>query len=247
MQNAITRSFQLDRENCLLHIPEQPNGYLILYLGDAGHYVEEGRSFWEEHRGRSTLLQALVDQGYTLYTSELYGNHWGSDAAIDLLNRVYHHVVRQEIVNPYIHVVAEGMGALAALRWHEQQEIPVRSFVLVTPCLNIKAMYDEERKNQLYFKRLTKEMAKAYSCTELEVDQFMTERIPEVQAPVLLFHDMANPHYTVHEHSRRLEEKQEEVSAPFELKLAIQPFFPRINHTLIKFMKQYEKSISNPY
>ncbi|WP_345240213.1 hypothetical protein [Pontibacillus salipaludis] len=247
MQNAITRSFQLDREHCLLHIPEQPNGYLILYLGDAGHYVEEDRSFWGEHKGRATLMQALLDKGYTLYTSRIYGNHWGSEPAVNLLNRVYHHVIRQEILNPNIHVVAEGMGALAALRWQEKYEVPIRSFVLVTPCVDLKALYAQERTNQLYFKRLKKEISKAYTCGENEVDQIITNDLPTIQAPILVFHDMANPHYSVHEHSRRLEEKQQSHKRHLELKLVIQPIFPRINQSIIKFMNNYEKSLTDSF
>ncbi|KGP90732.1 hydrolase [Pontibacillus chungwhensis BH030062] len=246
MQNAMTRSFQLDRENCLLHIPDQPNGYLILYLGDAGHYVEEDRSFWGEHRGRATLLQALLDKGYTLYTSRIYGNHWGSEPAVNLLNRVYQYVIRQEILNPYIHVIAEGMGALAALRWHEQYEVPIRSFVLLTPCVDMKGLYAQERTNQLYFKRLTREISNAYKCKEDDLDQVITGRLPKAESPILLFHDMANPHYTVHEHSRRLEEKQQAHQHHIELKLVIQPIFPRINSKVIQFMNSYEKSVSEP-
>lgn len=246
---SMTRAFRLDDQPCLLHIPEKPNGYLVLYLGDSGHYVEDNQAFWLEHPERSTLIHQLLDQGYTLFTSHLYGNTWGSKKSIDLLHQLYEHVRRQVTVNPYIHVVAEGMGALTALHWQTQQKLNIRSMTFFTPCLSLKALYEQEQSNQLYFKRFKKEIAHSYNVKEQEIQEKVIQsyEMPKTSSPVLIFHDVANPYYTVHQHSRRFEEQQQEANHEVSLKLAIQPILPRVTSTVLKFLKSYETTLDYPY
>ncbi|MYL32245.1 hypothetical protein GLW08_05675 [Pontibacillus yanchengensis] len=247
--DVITRTFQLDKQTCLLHLPEKPNGFLILYLGDAGHYVEEHQSFWSEHPERASLLNQLLENGYTLFTSQLYGNGWGSPKTTHLLHQVLQFVRRQEIVNPHIHVIAEGMGALTALRWQENHDISIRSFVFFTPCLSMKALFDQERSNQVFFKRLKKELASAYDLEEknVEKDVIQPSSLPQTETPALIFHDVSCQHYSVHEHSRRFEEEQHYLNRRVELKLAIHPILPRVTTSILRFMKEYETTLSSSY
>jgi len=246
---SMTRAFRLDNQPCLLHIPEKPNGYLVLYLGDSGHYVEDNQAFWLEHPERSKFIHYLLDQGYTLFTSHLYGNDWGSKKSVHLLNQLYEHVRRQVTVNPYIHVVAEGMGALTALHWQEKHNMAFRSMTFFTPCLSLKALYEQEQMNQLYFKRFKKELAQSYEIDENHIDQEIIKdyQMPKTSSPVLIFHDVANPYYTVHNHSRRFEEQQQEAEHTVELKLAIQPILPRVTSTVLQFLRSYESTLENPY
>ncbi|KGX87735.1 hypothetical protein [Pontibacillus litoralis] len=247
-RSPVTRTCTIREQTCLVHIPEQPNGFLVLYLGDVGHYVEEHQSAWSEHPSKATLLQALLEEGYTLFTSHLYGNGWGSSQSIDLLHHVYQLVKRQEIVNPHIHVIAEGMGALTALKWHEQEQLPIRSFILFTPCVDLQALYEQERSNQLFFKRFTKQLAMAYSVAESDVEsQVITNaRIPECRAPMLIYHDLADPYLNVQEHGRKLEQNQQR-HASVQLKLTVQPVIPRVTKQLLTFMKRYETSLEQPF
>lgn len=245
----LIRRFTLDGEPCLLHIPEQPNGYLVLYLGDVGQYVEEDRSFWMEHPERSKLLHSLLNKGYTLFSSNLHGNAWGSPNAVHLLNQVYHYVTRQVTVNPYIHVIAEGMGAITVLNWQAKHKMNIRSMTFLTPCLHLQALYHQERINQLFFKRLQKELASSYDIHESKIEEeiILPSTIPETTTPVLIYHDVANPYYSVHEHSRRFEEQQLDKNCILNLKLAIQPIFPRIIPSIEKFMRQFETSLNEPF
>lgn len=246
---SMTRAFRLDNQPCLLHIPEKPNGYLVLYLGDSGHYVEDNQAFWLEHPERSKFIQYLLDKGYTLFTSQLYGNAWGSKKSVHLLNQLYEHIRRQVTVNPYIHVVAEGMGALTALHWQEQHKLSIRSMTFFTPCLSLKALYEQEQTNQLYFKRFKKELAQSYEVDEkdLHSEIIQSSKIPETSSPVLIFHDVANPYYSVHHHSRRFEEQQQDANQSVHLKLAIQPILPRVTSTVLQFLQEYETTLEHPY
>ncbi|MFC0524789.1 hypothetical protein ACFFGV_14520 [Pontibacillus salicampi] len=247
-QATITRTFTLDKQPCLLHIPEKPNGFLVLYLGDAGHYVEEHQSFWSEHPARAELLQSLLNRGYTLFTCHLYGNGWGSPKTTHLLQQVFQTVKRQEIVNPFIHVVSEGMGTYTAFRWELKYDIPIRSHIMFTPCLDLKAMYNQEQSNQLYFKKLNKELAKAYEIEEKQTEEQVIQpaTLVSTKAPSLIFHDVQSPYYSVHEHSRRFEENQEQQGIPVWLKLAIQPILPRVTPSIVHFLMQQETRLDSP-
>ena len=106
------RNFQLDTEWNVIHYPERPKGFGILIIGDERNFVDSNTSFWLQNEGKTKLLQSLLDAGYTVFYSNLYGKNWGSEKAVRLSKRLYQHMIRSEILNGKIHILAEGMGAL---------------------------------------------------------------------------------------------------------------------------------------
>ncbi len=159
------RNFQLDKEWNIIHYPEKPKGFGVLIIGDERHFVDEHNSFWLQNEGKLEIIHKLKEAGYTIFSSNLYGCHWGSDRAAELAERLYQHVIRNEILNNKIHIIAEGMGALASIKLLEKMKERIRSVVLVNPILSLKLHIEQEKEHKFFFKKLIKELESAYQCS----------------------------------------------------------------------------------
>ncbi|CAM4090471.1 hydrolase [Bacillus manliponensis] len=180
------RFFYLEREPCVVHLPIKPNGFGVLLIGDYNYFVENATSLWLQHAGRSHLLNEMRKNGYTIFSSNLYGRHWGNDQAVRLAKRLYHVVMKKEILNEKIHVVAEGMGALVALQMMHQYPECIRSVVMFNPCLHLPAHLELEKEHKFFYKRLIRELMGAYSLEEdVEVDGAIAKKaFPYLSSPV---------------------------------------------------------------
>lgn len=156
------RSFQIDTQWNIIYYPEQPTGFGILIIGDERHYVDEGKCFWTQNEGKQTIIEDLKESGYTIFSSNLYGRHWGSESAVDLAQRLYQHIIRSEIINNKIHILAEGMGALVALQLMEEMKDQIRSVVLLNPILSLKYHLEQEKEHKFFYKKLIRELIAAY-------------------------------------------------------------------------------------
>ncbi len=177
-----SRNFQLDTEWNIIHYPEQPQGFGILIIGDERHFVDENTSFWIQNEGKKSQLKMLQKAGYTLFYSNLYGKHWGSDKAVKLAKRLYEHVIRTEIMNGKIHVIAEGMGALAALKLINEMGSTIRSIFLINPILSLQYHLELEKDHKFFYKKLLKELAHSYETDEKDI----IEHLKKVDAPSLI-------------------------------------------------------------
>lgn len=177
-----SRNFKLDTEWNMIHYPEKPNGFGILVVGDERHFVNNKGSFWTQNEGKRSLLNIWKNEGYTVFYSNLYGRHWGSGKAVDLAMRLCCHIVRNEILNGSFHVVAEGMGALVALKLLAQSEIKIRSLVLINPVFSLSTHLEQEKENKFFYKKLVSELEKAY---EMEIHQLMEMLLSEDHGPRL--------------------------------------------------------------
>ncbi|MCS0672590.1 serine aminopeptidase domain-containing protein [Cytobacillus firmus] len=163
-----SRNFQLDTEWCMIHYPDKPSGFGILIIGDDRHFVDRNCSFWTQNEGKYLLIKKLREDGYTIFYSNLYGRHWGNDQAVEKAKCLYEHILRTEIINEKIHIIAEGMGALVALRLlHEMSDL-IRSAVLINPILSLKHHLEQEKEHKFFYKKLLKELAVSY---EIETDK----------------------------------------------------------------------------
>ncbi|MBT2642690.1 hydrolase [Bacillus sp. ISL-41] len=157
-----SRNFKLDTEWNVIHYPERPNGFGILTIGDERHFVNSSSSFWTQNEGKRSLLNIWKKEGYTVFYSNLYGRHWGSEKAVELTLRLCSHIVRNEILNTSFHLVAEGMGALVALKLLKHSDFKIRSLVLINPVLSLSTQLEQEKENKFFYKKLVAELEAAY-------------------------------------------------------------------------------------
>lgn len=185
------RTFQMSDQWSIIYYPEQPSGFSVLIIGDRGHFVEQDSSFWLEHPGRLRILERLKGYGYTLFSSNFYGVHWGSLQAIDLAMKLYITFVKSEICNEKIHILAEGTGALVAFQLMKKMGANIRSVVLINPCLSVKLQLEKEKENKFFYKKLLQEVAEAHGMKATESEAFMMDKeaIPQIgQTPVQIIH-----------------------------------------------------------
>lgn len=240
-----SRSFQLDNEWNMIHYPDRPKGFGILIIGDERHFVDEKNSFWTQNEGRAAFITALQQAGYTIFYSNLYGKHWGSDAAVKLAIRLYEYVYRTEIMNRKIHLLAEGMGALAAMKIMKEMEPNLRSAVLLNPVLSLKEQLLMEKEHVLFFKRMLKEISRSYG---IEKGQVM-EKIHDLEncfqicpgIPVKIFHVLAGRRaYKQSEWLKKITTRWKEENAPVTVRYYVPEKKPQIPYDAIRFFSNHE-------
>ncbi|PKG25523.1 lipase family protein [Niallia nealsonii] len=182
------RNFQLDTEWNMIHYPPQPNGFGVLIIGDDRNFVNKSTSFWTQNEGKKQLVESLLEKGYTIFYSNLYGKNWGSNQACQLAERLYQYVIRSEILNQKIHLIAEGMGTLTAIRLMKEMKGNIRSAVLFNPILSLKDHLEREKEHKFFFKKLCNEISVAFHLTEEEFLPFLKGRkeilLEETSSPV---------------------------------------------------------------
>ncbi|MFD2443177.1 hydrolase [Bacillus sp. CGMCC 1.16607] len=171
------RNFILDTEWNMIHYSEKPNGFGILIIGDERHFVDEHKSFWTQNEGKQLLLTQLKESGYTIFYSNLYGKHWGTNRATWLAERLYHHIMRTEILNSKIHIIAEGMGALIVMELLKTLGKEIRSVVFLNPIFSLKYHLEQEKEHKFFYKKLLNEISHAYECERRMVDDKINEMV----------------------------------------------------------------------
>ncbi|MGF6951486.1 hypothetical protein QF028_003991 [Neobacillus sp. B4I6] len=164
------RNFQMDTQWNIIHYPEKPTGFGILIIGDERHFVDESKCFWTQNEGRLAIVNQLKEKGYTIFSSNLYGRNWGSNNAVELAERLYQHVIRSEILNNKIHILAEGMGALVAISLMEKMKGRIRSIILLNPIISLKNHLEQEKEHKFFYKKLMRELVAAH-----QMDQYVLE------------------------------------------------------------------------
>jgi hypothetical protein len=239
------RFFQLDTEWNAIHIPYRPNGFGVLILGDRTHFVGPSTSFWLEHGGKRNLIQLLLADGYTIFYSNLFNPHWGAKKALEYTRHLIHYVLKQEILNEKIHVIAEGTGALVAHDLLNGSEEQIRSVAMLTPCLDLQSYYERIKENKFFYKQLAKELEKSYGIREPEISRHRFQSIIPYhnKVPVHIWQKMNRASYPYAAHAKAFEEKQKD--GPHQVKityyLADDP--SRIYASILKFFNRHEKEL----
>jgi hypothetical protein len=190
------RNFQMDTQWNIIHYPEKPTGFGILIIGDERHFVDESKCFWSQNEGKLAIINQLKESGYTIFSSNLYGRNWGSDQAVDLAQRLYQQVIRSEILNNKIHLIAEGMGALVAVRLMEKMQGQLRSVVLLNPILSLKKHIELEKEHKFFYKKLMREVTAAHKVDPLllvkEIESMDDEVKLQFGVPIKIIHVMSS-------------------------------------------------------
>lgn len=190
------RNFLMDTQWNIIHYPEKPTGFGILIIGDERHFVDESKSFWTQNEGKLAIINELKEKGYTIFSSNLYGRNWGSDHAVELAQRLYQYVIRNEIMNNKIHILAEGMGALVALRLMEKMKGSIRSVILLNPILSLKHHLELEKEHKFFYKKLLKELSTAYHEDQRVIEEKIFNMEDSIyineNCPLKVIHVLAN-------------------------------------------------------
>lgn len=241
-----SRNFQLDAEWNIIHYPEQPQGFGILIIGDERHFVDRNTSFWMQNEGKNLQVKSLLQEGYTVFYSNLYGKNWGSDKAVKLAKRLYEYVIRSEIMNNKIHIIAEGMGALVALKLLHDMHGHVRSVVLINPILSLEHHLELEKDRKFFYKKLVKELSNAY---ELEGEQLIIQ-LKNVDdptffnspVPIKIIHVLADSRaYKQSDLLNKLSQKWKSEKTPISICYVVPEKRLQIMNRIIRFIKSQEE------
>jgi hypothetical protein len=190
------RNFQMDTQWNIIHYPEKPTGFGVLIIGDERHFVDESKCFWTQNEGKLAIINQLRESGYTIFSSNLYGRNWGSDQAVDLAQRLYQQVIRSEILNYKVHLIAEGMGALVAVKLMEKMKGQLRSVVLLNPILSLKKHIELEKEHKFFYKKLMRELTAAHKLDQLTFVEELNNMSDEVKlqtgVPLKIIHVLSS-------------------------------------------------------
>ncbi|OEH91631.1 alpha/beta hydrolase family protein [Bacillus solimangrovi] len=242
-----TKFFSFGDQWNVVHFPEKPNGFAILIIGDVNHYVDEETSLWIQNLERFRLIELLCEQGYTVFYSNLYGRHWGSDKTFEYLRRLNAYMMRTVILNSRIHLLAEGMGALPAMKLMERTPETIRSAAFLSPLIDLKNYLQNEKENRVFYKRIITEIKEGYALTEGEdfssvIDLFDLKTYQNT-VPLKIWHATNRTNYPVRQHSRVYEAHRKALGHPIMLSLHMFEKRFAVSDALIRFFESNEHEL----
>lgn len=241
-----SRNFRLDTEWNIIHYPEKPKGFGILIIGDERHFVDENTSFWMQNEGKKLQIHSLREAGYTVFYSNLYGKNWGSEKAVQLAKRLCEYILRREILNEKVHIIAEGMGALIVLKLLEEMKSSIRSIILINPILSLQYHLEQEKDHKLFYKRLIKQLELSYEMKAPELMEKLQDScvypFEHTDIPLKIIQVLAgNRGYKQSRYLNELSVKWKEEKKPFSLCYMVPEKIQQIPQQMIQFFKLHEK------
>jgi hypothetical protein len=244
-----SRNFKLDTEWNMIHYSEKPNGFGILIIGDERHFVDEQNSFWVQNEGKQLLLNHLKQGGYTCFYSNLYGRHWGTKKSTKMAERLYHHIMRTEILNTKIHIIAEGMGGLVALDLVKSLKDTIRSIVFINPVFSLATQLEMEKEHKFFYKKLLREISIAYNI-ELSavedkiIEDFGNEVIEIPHVPLKIIQILSGrKSYHQFEFSKKLIAKWEENNNTIQSTILLPEKKQQLGRIITEFLHQFEQEL----
>lgn len=239
------RNFQLDKEWNIIHYPEKPAGFGIFIIGDERHFVDERNSFWLQNEGKLAIIHKLKEEGYTVFSSNLYGRNWGSEKAVEIAQRLYHYVMRTEILNGKIHILAEGMGALVAIKLLEKMNEHVRSVIFLNPILSLRDHLQQEQENKFFLKKLTKELEAAYQCSISQLGENVLNKNASLTlnfgVPIKMIHVLSGGRSYAQTKLIQNLLRQEDEKRLIDTSLILPEKKQQLGIMMVKFFKSHEK------
>ncbi|HYK74415.1 MAG TPA: hydrolase [Pseudoneobacillus sp.] len=241
------RNFKLDTEWNMIHYSEKPNGFGILIIGDERHFVDEQKSFWTQNEGKLRLINQLTENGYTIFYSNLYGKHWGTDKASKMAERLYHQIMRTEILNSKIHIIAEGMGALIVSNLLKALMPQIRSIVFLNPIFSLRYHLEQEKEHKFFYKKLLNEISESYEIEKEYVEEKvklmdLSNEIPLL--PVKIIHVLSNRRaYQQSDISKRIVSKWEKQNDTIQSTFILPEKKQQLGQIITHFLTQYEKEL----
>jgi hypothetical protein len=242
------RNFKLDTEWNMIHYSEKPNGFGILIIGDERHFVDEQNSFWLQNEGKQLLLNHLIQTGYTCFYSNLYGRHWGTQKSTKMAERLYHHIMRSEILNSKIHIIAEGMGALIALDLVKLLKEAIRSIAFINPVFSLKNQLELEKEHKFFYKKLLREISVAYNVEITNIEEVLgsirNDLNDSPHIPLKIIHVLSGKRsYHQFEFSKKLVTKWEQNNKTIQSTFLLPEKKQQIGKIISNFFHQFEHEL----
>lgn len=242
------RNFKLDTEWNMIHYSEKPNGFGILIIGDERHFVDEQNSFWVQNEGKQLILNHLIQNGYTCFYSNLYGRHWGTQKSTKMAERVYHHIMRSEILNSKIHIIAEGMGALIALDLVKLLKEAIRSIAFINPVFSLENQLELEKEHKFFYKKLLREISVAYNVEIANIEEVLGEirndlnDLPHI--PLKIIHVLSGKRsYHQFDFSKKLVSKWEQNNKTIQSTFLLPEKKQQLGKIITNFFHQFEQEL----
>ena len=240
------RFFLMGGQWNVVHVPEKPNGFGVLIIGDTNHFVDEYKSLWTQHIGRIKIMEQLLNAGYTVFYSNLFGTNWGSEKALEHSQQLYHVILKQEILNSKIHILAEGMGALVAIQLMETMKEDIRSVALINPCLDLHAHYKLEKEKKFFFKKLMKELLESHNVTKEELEnkiKHISGRNYASDIPVKVWQTTTNFTYNPNVHCKIYEEWRKKQLSPILVTYHLMEKRYTYGNAICQFFAKFESKL----
>ncbi|MDQ0153882.1 alpha/beta fold hydrolase [Robertmurraya andreesenii] len=241
------RNFKLDTEWNMIHYPEKPTGFGILIIGDERNFVDEKTSFWSQNEGKLSLINSLKKAGYTVFYSNLYGKNWGSSRAVHLAKSLYEFIIRTEIINQRIHLLAEGMGALVALQLLKEMKGNIRSVVLINPVMSLRHHLEQEKEHKFFYKKLLKELSSSYEAESNQIIEIICQTENDWSSlhsdvPVKIIHVLSgNRAYKQSNLLKELSVKWRNEDSPITITYLMPEKKVQLGYYIINFLRAHEE------
>jgi hypothetical protein len=153
-------------------------------------------------------------------------------------------VMKKETLNKNIHIIAEGMGALAVLQIATQLPA-VRSVVMISPCIDLKRHVEFEKEHKFFYKRLMRELQTAYETDEETIESVMKTTSFHHYFSVVPVKIWVSIHERKEKKAlyREYEKKQERDGGIVSLSFYMQETKYGIGSSICQFYKRYEKDL----
>jgi hypothetical protein len=238
------RTFQSDGQWNIVYYPVKPSGFSVLLIGDRNHFVEDENSYWLQHPGRLQILEHLKVNGYLVFSSNFYKSGWGSQKAVELAKKIYFFMMKSEILNSRIHILAEGTGALTAVKLMEEMNDRIRSAVFINPCLSLQAHLKKEKENKFFYKSQLKDISVAYGMEEKKCEQLIMSSedvMPDKEIPLKIIQIIDNTDKRQTDLLRKLEQQSERMQTEITYLLPEKRY--KIPLQTQHFFKKHETSL----
>ena len=185
------RIFQLNNEFCIVHYPDKPNGFGVLIIGGEEQFVDSKKSNWLENYNRMSILQSLMEEGYTVFYTNFGKKHMGNEKTKELVKDLYEHIKRTEILNDKVHIIAEGIGTLIASDFLKNKPKFIRSIALINPVFSLSWVVELLKNQPFLYKRVIEDICAAYGIEEDKCESFIESNDPKVyyiENPYIIIH-----------------------------------------------------------
>ena len=151
-----------------------------------------------------------------------------------------------EILNEKVHIIAEGMGAIVALKLLQDMNASIRSIILINPILSLKYHLELEKDRKFFYKRLIKEL-------EFSHEMKFQELLEKIQdsgeyiclnsaVPIKIIHVLSdNRSYKQSQFLKELSVKWDKAKRPFSICYMVPEKKQQLPKQMIQFFKLHEE------